>query len=72
MGADGPALFKLIKKNKIPVLMFTVCDVSAKNLVKPIQENACLYIPKHKMADIDSYLADVIYAKSKGSSILKK
>ncbi|MGD9042225.1 MAG: response regulator [Desulfobacterales bacterium] len=71
IGVKGSALLKLVKQKKIPALMLTAHDISAQNRVKSIRGGACSYIPKHKMADIDSYLADVIRVKSKGSSVLK-
>jgi hypothetical protein len=50
---------------KIPTLTLIPHDISAKNLFKSIQGGIYEYMPKHKMADIDSYLADVINVKPK-------
>jgi DNA-binding NtrC family response regulator len=60
MEANGSGLLKLVKQKKIPALMLTAYDISAKYLAESIQGGAYSYIPKYKMADIDRYIADII------------
>ena len=72
MGVDGFRLLELVEKKGIPALMLTAHAISAESLVKSLHKGAYAYIPKHEMANVDSYLVDIIHAKSRGAKISKK
>lgn len=60
MGVDGYELLKLCNSRKIPALMLTAHALSSDNLKRSAEEGAAYYAPKEKMADIATFLADVI------------
>ncbi len=60
MGVRGYDLLKLAKKNGIPALMLTAHALSPGNLKKSVELGAGAYVPKEKMTDIASYLAEMI------------
>ena len=66
MGVDGYALLEIAKKKKVIAVMLTAHALSPESTVKSFNEGADLYIPKEKMADITTYLNDVLEAKAKG------
>jgi len=66
MGVNGYDLIELTEKKKIPTLMLTAHALSPDHLIGTIKKGACSYIPKHEMADIFSYVAELITAKEKG------
>ena len=72
MGVKGYDLLALAKKRETPALMLTAHALSPDHLVKSIKEGAYSYIPKHEMADIHTYLDDVIQSKQKGNRKPKK
>jgi DNA-binding NtrC family response regulator len=65
MGVRGYDLLKIATERKIPALMLTAHALSPDNLVKSIQSGAYAYIPKDKIADIASFVADIIEANEK-------
>jgi DNA-binding NtrC family response regulator len=68
MGVDGYRLLKkAIDKNMIAV-MLTAHALDAENLKRSYKEGAGSYIPKEKMADMVTYLNDILEAKEKGKS----
>jgi CheY-like chemotaxis protein len=67
MGVDGYALLKLANQKNIPAIMLTAHALSSDNLVKSIQEGADSYIPKDKIADIDTYVAEVLNSRKSGT-----
>jgi DNA-binding NtrC family response regulator len=68
MGVDGYELLKLANRKKVLSVMLTAHALSPENTVKSFKEGAALYVPKDKIADIVTYLEDVIEAKDKGKS----
>ena len=66
MGVDGFGLLEIsVKKNVIPV-MLTANALSPENTMKSFKEGAASYVPKEKIANITTYLEDVLEAKEKG------
>jgi len=61
-----PVLLEIAKKKKVIAVMLTAHALSPESTVKSFNEGADLYIPKEKMADITTYLHDVLDAKAKG------
>jgi DNA-binding NtrC family response regulator len=66
MGVDGYQLLKIARQKNIPALMLTAHAMSPDNLIKSIKGGAHAYLPKDKMADIETYLIDLIKAKQNG------
>jgi len=60
MGVRGYDLLKLATSKGIPSLMLTAHALSPDNLIKSIKKGASSYIPKDKIADIGTYLLDII------------
>jgi DNA-binding NtrC family response regulator len=72
MGVKGYDLLELAKEKNIPCLMLTAHALSPDNLVKSLKKGAQSYIPKDQMADIGTYLAEIIQARKKGIRKPKK
>lgn len=68
MGVDGYGLLKKANENNIIAVMLTAHAMDAENLSKSYKEGAASFIPKEKMAEIPTYLVDVLEAKEKGKS----
>jgi DNA-binding NtrC family response regulator len=60
MGVRGYDLLELATSKRIPSLMLTAHALSPDNLIKSIKKGAKSYIPKDKIADIITYLSDII------------
>ena len=60
MGVRGYDLLELATSKGIPSLMLTAHALSPDNLIKSIKKGAKSYIPKDKIADIATYLIDII------------
>ncbi len=60
MGVRGYDLLELASSKGIPCLMLTAHALSPDNLIKSIKKGAQSYIPKDKIADIATYLTDII------------
>jgi DNA-binding NtrC family response regulator len=72
MGVKGYDLLELSSEKGIPALMLTAHALSADNLVKSIKGGAHAYLPKDKMVDIGTYLAEIIQAHKKKGGPVKK
>jgi DNA-binding NtrC family response regulator len=68
MGVDGYSLLDIANKKNIPVVMLTAHAFTPDNLVKSMKEGAASYIPKEELANIISFLNDVLEAKKKGEN----
>lgn len=66
MGVRGYDLLKLATQKGIPSLMLTAHALSPDNLVRSIKGGAKSYIPKDRIADIATFLADILEAREKG------
>jgi DNA-binding NtrC family response regulator len=66
MGVRGFDLLELATRKKMPALMLTAHGLSPDNLVGSIRLGAKSYIPKDKVAEIDTYLKEIFHAKEKG------
>lgn len=72
MGVQGYDLLALAKEKNIPSLMLTAHALSPDNLVKSLKKGAQSYVPKDQMADIATYLTEIIQAPKKGIRKPKK
>lgn len=68
MGVNGYELLKIANKQRILAVMLTAHALSPENTIRSFKEGAAYYIPKEKMAHIDTYLNDVLEAKERGKS----
>ncbi len=62
MGVKGFDLLKIANEKKIPALMLTAHALSEESLKKSAEDGAAYFAPKDKMADIDIFVADVLWA----------
>ena len=60
MGVDGYQLLRMAAKQKIPTLMLTSHALTPDNLVKSLKLGAHIYLPKDRMAEIKSFLEELI------------
>jgi DNA-binding NtrC family response regulator len=66
MGVQGYDLLKIATQKGIPCLMLTAHALSPDNLVKSLKEGAQSYVPKDKITDIATYVAETIEAAEQG------
>lgn len=62
MGVDGFELLKIANSKKILSVMLTAHALSSDNLKRSVEELAAYYVPKDKIGDIATFLADVFQA----------
>lgn len=60
MGVQGYDLLELANEKGVPALMLTAHAMSPENLVKSVKEGARAYVPKDKIADIRTFLEDIL------------
>ncbi len=68
MGVDGYRLLDIASKRKIMTVMLTAHALSVEDTEKSFDMGAASYIPKDEMANITTYLNDVLEAAQKGKS----
>ncbi len=68
MGVDGYKLLELANDRKVPAVMLTAHALSPDNVVRSYEEGAASYVPKDEMANIATFLADILEAKAKGKN----
>ena len=66
MGVRGYDLLELASGKGFPAIMLTAHALTSDDLVKSIKGGAQCYLPKDKISEIPSYLADVLKAKEEG------
>ena len=65
MGVKGFELLEIANQKGVPVLMLTAHALSEENLRKSAENGAAYFVPKDKIHDIATYVADVLDAKAK-------
>jgi nucleotide-binding universal stress UspA family protein/CheY-like chemotaxis protein len=70
MGVDGFKILEHTVKNYIPAVMLTAHALTKESLNKAAMLGATSFLPKDKMIDLETYLADVI--KNDGKPVWKK
>ena len=65
MGVNGFELLKLCVEKEIPAVMLTAHAFSVESLKKSLDLGASAYLPKEKMADIVTFLEDVVTLEHK-------
>jgi CheY-like chemotaxis protein len=68
MGVDGYKLLEFARQKKIVPVMLTAHALSPDHTINSYRRGAALYVPKDKMANIATYLEDILEAMSKGKS----
>ena len=68
MGVRGFELLEIANQRGIPALMLTAHALSEESLKQSAEEEACYFVPKEKMIQIDVFLADVLEAVQKGKN----
>ena len=68
MGVSGFDLLEMTTRMGIPALMLTAHAFSEETLKKSAEMDACCFIPKEEMNQIEVFLADVIEAVRKGKN----
>ena len=68
MGVDGYRLLEIAKEKNVPAVMLTANALSPEDTVKSFKAGADLYVPKDKMAEIETYLEDVLQAREEKKS----
>ena len=63
MGVKGFDLLEIANKRDIPALMLTAHSLNVDSLGRSMKEGAAYFVPKEKMAEIATYVADVLEAK---------
>ena len=68
MGVDGYELLKIANSQNIPALMLTAQASTHENLYRLCEAGAAYYVPKNKMHELDTFLADVFKAIEEGKN----
>ena len=68
MGVNGYELLKIANEKKITSVMLTAHALSPQEVKKSHEKGAAYYIPKERMADIASFLKEILEAKEKGKN----
>jgi DNA-binding NtrC family response regulator len=63
MGVRGYDLLEIANRRNIPALMLTAHALSEEHLKKSAEMGASSYIPKEEIANIATYIADVLEAR---------
>jgi CheY-like chemotaxis protein len=69
MGVDGYKLLEIASEKGVIPVMLTAHALSPENTSKSFKKGAASYIPKEQIANIDTYLEDVLEAKAKGKHL---
>ena len=69
MGVDGYKLLDIAKQREVIPVMLTAHALSPDNLAKSYKEGAASYVPKEEMANITTFLNDILEAKEQGKSV---
>ena len=68
MGVNGYQLLEIAVNRDITTVMLTAHALSPDDIIKSYKKGAASYIPKDEMANIVSFLCDVLEAKQKNKS----
>jgi CheY-like chemotaxis protein len=68
MGVDGYELLRIANERDVIAVMLTARALSVEDTKKSFKEGAASYLPKDKLAEIATFLNDVLEAQIKGES----
>ncbi len=66
MGVEGFELLEIAREKGVIAVMLTAHALSPENIVKSYKEGAASYLPKEEMANITTFLEEILEAKEKG------
>lgn len=66
MGVRGYDLLEETRKRGIPAVMLTAHALSPENLIKSVKGGAQAYLPKDRISEIPSYVAEVLMGVEEG------
>ena len=69
MGVRGYELLKISNDRKVIGVMLTANAMNPDNVVRSYEEGAASFVPKEKMANIATFLEDILEATEKGKSL---
>ncbi len=69
MGVDGYGLLKICTEKRVVGVMLTAYAMTPEDIKKSYENGAASFVPKEKMADITTYLADIYEAREKGKNV---
>ena len=69
MGVKGYELLELCNQKRVIGVMLTAYAVTPEDIKRSYENGAASFVPKEKMADITTYLSDIIEAREKGKSM---
>lgn len=69
MGVDGYKLLEIAVGRKVIPVMLTAHALSVEDTIKSFKEGAASYIPKEEMANIATYLNDILAGREQGKNI---
>jgi DNA-binding NtrC family response regulator len=67
MGVDGFELLEIARERNVIAVMLTAHALSPENIVRSYKEGAASYLPKEEMANIATFLEEILEAKEKGT-----
>ena len=68
MGVNGYGLLEIANRKKITAVMLTAHAFTPDNLVRSIKEGAASYLSKEEIANITTFLSDILKAKETGKN----
>lgn len=68
MGVDGYRLLDMANEKKILAIMLTAHALTPEDTVKSYKRGAAFFVPKEEMANITTFLSDVLEAKERGEN----
>lgn len=68
MGVNGYKLLDIANEKKILAVMLTAHALTPEDTVKSYKRGAAFFVPKEEMANMATFLSDVLEAKEKGEN----
>jgi DNA-binding response OmpR family regulator len=68
MGVNGYELLEIAVAKKVTAVMLTAHALSPEDTIKSFKGGAAFYVPKDRIAEIETILRNVLEAKKKGKS----
>lgn len=69
MGINGYKLLEIAVEKGVTAVMLTAHALSPRDTVKSFKGGAASYVPKDEIADISSFLIDILEAQKKGKNL---
>lgn len=69
MGVRGYELLEIAKEKNVLCVMLTAHALNPENIVKSYKNGAASFVPKEEMANIETFLNDILEAQEKGKSL---